>query len=76
MAVKERYLRGILACIIAFNPYVFCVFLVVYYILTLVITKREKKRTEEWREVVKRAMYAQELMRAECPGKEENTEEE
>lgn len=75
----------ILAYMIYFSPYVFCICLLVEYILTLVNIKREKKLEEERRKAMNRAIYtlALELRRLNnrleckaCPGKEENTEEE
>lgn len=72
----------ILAYMIYFSPYVFCICLLAEYVLTLVNIKKEKKLEEE-REM-NRAIYtlALELRRLNnrleckaCPGKEENTEE-
>ncbi len=74
----------ILAYMIYFSPYVFCICLLAEYVLTLVNIKREKKLEEERRKAMNRAIYtlALELRRLNnrleckaCPGKEENTEE-
>lgn len=73
----------ILAYMIYFSTYVFCICLLAEYILTLVNIKREKKLEEERRKAMNRAIYtlALELRRLNnrleckaCPGKEENTE--
>lgn len=74
----------ILVYMIYFSPYVFCICLLVEYVITLVNIKREKKLEEERRKAMNRAIYtlALELRRLNnrleckaCPGKEENTEE-
>ena len=75
----------ILAYMIYFSPYVFCICLLAEYVFTLVNIKREKKLEEERRKSMNRAIYtlALELRRLNnrleckaCPGKEENTEAE
>ena len=80
----------ILAYMIYFSPYVFCICLLAEYVLTLVNIKREnikreKKLEEERRKSMNRAIYtlALELRRLNnrleckaCPGKGENTEAE
>ena len=75
----------ILAYMIYFSPYVFCICLLAGYVLTPVNIKREKKLEEERRKSMNRAIYtlALELRRLNnrleckaCPGKGENTEAE
>ena len=74
----------ILAYIVYFSPYVFCISLITEYILTLVNIKREKKLEEERRKSMNRAIYtlALELRRLNnrleckaCPGKEEEKQD-
>lgn len=74
----------ILAYMIYFSPYVFCICLLAEYVLTLVNIKKEKKLEEERRKEMNRAIYilSLEIRRLNnrleckaCSGKEENTEE-
>ena len=65
----------ILAYMIYFSPYVFCICLLAEYVLTLVNIKREKKLEEERRKSMNRAIYNRLECKA-CPGKGENTEAE
>ena len=72
----------ILAYMIYFSPYVFCICLLAEYVITLVNIKREKKLEEERRKEMNRAIYilSLEIRRLNnrleckvCTGKEENT---
>lgn len=47
----------ILAYMIYFSPYVFCICLLAGYVLTLVNIKKEKKLEEERRKEMNRAIY-------------------
>lgn len=47
----------ILAYMIYFSPYVFCICLLAEYVITLVNIKREKKLEEERRKEMNRAIY-------------------
>ena len=47
----------ILAYMIYFSPYVFCICLLAEYVLTLVNIKKEKKLEEERRKEMNRAIY-------------------
>ncbi len=74
----------ILAYMIYFSPYVFCIYLLAEYVITLVNIKREKKLEEERRKEMNRAIYILSLeirrlnTRLECkagPGKEEKQDD-
>lgn len=74
----------VLAYIMYFSPYVFCIGMILYYVITFLNIKKERKCEEERRKEMNRAIYvlALELRRLNnrlecksCPGKEENTEE-
>lgn len=74
----------ILAYMIYFSPYVFCICLLAEYVIILVNIKKEKKLEEERRKEMNRAIYilSLELRRLNnrleckaCPGKEEEKQD-
>ena len=74
----------ILAYMIYFSPYVFCICLLAEYVITLVNIKREKKLEEERRKEMNRAIYilSLEIRRLNnrleckaCPEKEEKQDD-